>query len=787
LKRRILIPVDQVDRKPRKEQTSNPTTSNPNPVSKDLNQTNAFIPTPEEKETITMTDETYPTFDPSIFSGEKKNEEPKTWSLFGSESSPSKTSSTSTNDTGSDASDFQKSFQAYVTEKFTNNMAKLNQTATAATTTAPSVKAPQATTSGTGQVAARPNQPKSSFHNLFKFHNNGELTRGPIASGQHLVSKPVNEQTPREMTRLNGEPMAYVHYNKMHLHGAILQMGSSASNAQQPEGYDPALGVTGFLPQAIEFLQKAARSAKELKAKDQDGRPYQFGVITVLGGADHDKLTNGFVEKPTPGLVTALERLGLADVKNGYRHREDLRFVKFGVQVSPVVFNHLGYITGLEVSFSDTDAYGEGTHYIYLHRANDIGGGKSDHSLAEGRTQFQAKALSDEFAWWQAALELAGGKIGSVETTLGGTARIGRYALLHAKVARSLFSKDAVETILLDDADKVKNDYGSMAQEYRANFATTLLRTAFGTLSKRLNGVRLDLADREDLTQRRLRQLTCIESVLRTLFPGVPALDPMFMDLSDERTAIASQENITQAKQFTIHDPVQTNPAGPWSLNRRTRVTTASSFSFGEVSALALGQRNDEALERAREMFASARALATSREDILEAGGFCVLDIFAPAKALVEADKPITELMIETVSQVLANAFKQAGSDKVLVHCHKVRADLLPTPERVYIRLTEDQPAHNMLMVSTHDAGVREKRTILTDPNLDVIEDRHFAHVYAYARLFQQLIEGHERSNYRFAEEDASLLRAYYRHFYSNTFGSQPNLILGGSNRPLKK
>ena len=84
-----------------------------------------------------------------------------------------------------------------------------------------------------------------------------------------------------------------------------------------------------------------------------------------------------------------------------------------------------------------------------------------------------------------------------------------------------------VETILLDDADEVKNNYGSMAQEYRANFATTLLRTAFGTLSKRLNGVRLDLADRTDLTQRRLRQLTCIESVLRTLFPGVPALDPI--------------------------------------------------------------------------------------------------------------------------------------------------------------------------------------------------------------------------------------------------------------------
>ncbi len=74
LKRKILVPVDQVDRKPREAQTSNPTTSNPNPVSKDLNQKNAFIPTPEEKETITMTDETYPTFDPPSSQG-KKNEE----------------------------------------------------------------------------------------------------------------------------------------------------------------------------------------------------------------------------------------------------------------------------------------------------------------------------------------------------------------------------------------------------------------------------------------------------------------------------------------------------------------------------------------------------------------------------------------------------------------------------------------------------------------------------------------------------------------------------------------
>ena len=430
--------------------------------------------------------------------------------------------------------------------------------------------------------------------------------------------------------------------------------------------------------------------------------------------------------------------------------------------------------------------YGEGKHYIYLHRANDIGGGKSDHSLAEGRTQQQAKALSEEFAWWRAGLELAGGKIGSVESTLGGTARVGRYALLHAKIPRTVFSKDTVETILLDDADYVKNNIGNMAQEYRANFATTTLRAAYGSLSKRLNGVRIDLANRFDLDQRRLRQLTCIESVLRTLFHGVPALDPMFMDLSDERTAIASQENITEAKQFVIHDPVQNNPKGPWNLNRRTRVTTSASYSFGEISAMALGQRNEETIEQARELFGRARGLATSVEDMLEAGGFCVVDIYAP-RGSMGTGKPLTKNMIEMVGQVLANAFKQAGSDKVLVHCHSIRDELMPNADRVYVRLTEDQPAHNMLLVSTHDAGVREKRTILTDPKLDIIEDRHFAHVYAFARLFNQLIEGHEKSNYRFAEEDAALLRAFYRHFYSNAFGSQPNLLLGGSDRPLKK
>lgn len=753
IKRTVLIPLDQQsDDSPQIKASTQVADSNLK--SEDLFATNDFIPTEEEKEAMTMTDEKFPTFDTNLFGVDSTDSSEKdAWTLNLKE-----------------ASNKQSQIAEEFKEKFASYMDNYKQV----------VQQNQSSTEPTVNQKLTP-KIRSKFNDVYKFHNNGTLVRGPMAAGQHLVG-----EDGRVYAVSGSEPNGYVHHNNMHLHGASVQMGSSASNAQQDEGFDPNVGVHGFIPQAVEFLQKAASAATEIAKVDRDNRPHQFAVITVLGGSDHDKLTNSFDGDIEPGLIEALAHLGLAKIKKGYESTQNLRFVDFYVQLSPVLFNNLGYITALEVRFANTEVYGEGKHYIYLHRANDIGGGKSDHSLAEGRTQQQAKALSEEFAWWRAGLELAGGKIGSVESTLGGTARVGRYALLHAKIPRTVFSKDAVETILLDDADYVKNNIGNMAQEYRANFATTTLRAAYGSLSKRLNGVRIDLANRFDLDQRRLRQLTCIESVLRTLFHGVPALDPMFMDLSDERTAIASQENITDAKQFVIHDPVQNNPKGPWNLNRRTRVTTSTSYSFGEISAMALGQRNEETIEQARELFGRARGLATSVEDMLEAGGFCIVDIYTPRGSL-GTGKPLTKNMIEMVGQVLANAFKQAGSDKVLIHCHKIRDELMPTANRVYVRLTEDQPAHNMLLVSTHDAGVREKRTILTDPNLDIIEDRHFAHVYAFARLFNQLIEGHEKSNYRFAEEDAALLRAFYRHFYSNSFGSQPNLLLGGSDRPLKK
>ena len=730
----------------------------PEPV--DSNPDASFIPTKEEKETITMSDDSMPYLDTSLFSEAGDKDQVDT----------------------DDQIDWTKPMKRNQdSDLLKEKMKEFQFSAPTDVGEAHASEYQNSTPSGSSK------QVQVNQQNIFNFLHEGDPVRGPVASGQHLVVRSGQEHN---NLSIGGDAASYVHHNEMHLHGAIMQMGSSATNAQQPEGFDPALGVTGFIPQALEYLQKAARTAAAIQDKDGDERPYQFGVIAILGGSDHDKLTRSMAAEPTPGLVEALGQLGLVTIKNGYHQNKNLHFVKSHVNITPILFNNLGYVMALEVTFGKNQKLPDlptGTHYIYLHRANDIGGGKSDHSLREGRTGRQANALAEEFDWWQAALALAGGKIGSVETTLGGTARIGRYALLQAKVPRPLFSIDAVETVLLDDGAWVKNNLGNSVHEYRANFATTLLRSAYGSQSKRLNHVRLDLANREDPVQRRLRQTACIQTTLRNLFPGEPVVDPMFMDISDERTEILSQEDIIYAKQTVIYDPVATNPKGPWEMNRHTRVTVATSFSFGEIFNLALGNRTDETIEQARDMFEQARGLATSTEDVLEAGGFCILNVYVPTESLEESTDRITVNMIRQVQQALASAFKQAGSDKVLVHTHHVPGYSLPNAKRVYVRLTEYQAAHNMLMVSNEDAGAREQRTIMTDPNLDYIEKRHFSHVPGFARLFTQLIEGHEKSGYRYAEEDGHLLKAFYRHFYGNNFGNQPNLLLGGLNRPKKK
>ena len=89
------------------------------------------------------------------------------------------------------------------------------------------------------------------------------------------------------------------------------------------------------------------------------------------------------------------------------------------------LYNDNGKLIAFEVDLGNATKYGTGRHLLFLHPANDIGGGKSDESLTDGRLSFQASSLGREFEWWKAALEFGNGRIGSIETTLGGTTRLG--------------------------------------------------------------------------------------------------------------------------------------------------------------------------------------------------------------------------------------------------------------------------------------------------------------------------------------------------------------------------
>ena len=66
IKRTVLIPLDQQpDDSPQIEASTQVADSNLK--SEDLFATNDFIPTEEEKEAMTMTDEKFPTFDTNLF------------------------------------------------------------------------------------------------------------------------------------------------------------------------------------------------------------------------------------------------------------------------------------------------------------------------------------------------------------------------------------------------------------------------------------------------------------------------------------------------------------------------------------------------------------------------------------------------------------------------------------------------------------------------------------------------------------------------------------------------
>ena len=571
-----------------------------------------------------------------------------------------------------------------------------------------------------------------------------------------------------------GSTSDYVRYNEWHLNGATIWIGTSATGAVDKVGVDPASGVTGLIPQATKQIAELIRSSKELsngKAVDGDGRPYQFAVIAVLGGQDHKAICN------------AMEGL---EANKIYRPVFDHLGIK-GVAFRAALYNSMGDLFALEVTFANKEKYGHGRHIIFLHKANDIGGGKSDESLIEGRLSNQVSALSKEFDWWISGLERAGGKIGSIETTLGGTARIGRYALLASCVPRSLFAADAFEVVNLDSAEWVKENLPSQIQEYRSNFATTLLRTAWGKAGARLHGVPIVLVNRFDRSMIRTRRMRANIATLRHMFLGNSKLDLLQGDISDERIAIQREQAITENKFMTIHDTKKNSKVGPWEQQRRIRLSTSISLTPSKVLSLAQGDDPTLAKDVAETVLERVRGLATSQNDALPSGGFTVVDALIPTKLLEQTGNVITKNVVSKAIETIAVGLRSSGIDKPLINLYKVPEPLCAGVDDIIVQFSEDQPGTNILIVSTDDIDTHSKRTIMSNPNLRAIDNPTVSTVFAFGRLLGRMVTAHLESKYHHCEDDGALIHAFHRHYYGGNYGNRPNLLVGGTDRIRKK
>ena len=571
-----------------------------------------------------------------------------------------------------------------------------------------------------------------------------------------------------------GSTSDYVRYNEWHLNGATIWIGTSATGAVDKVGVDPASGVTGLIPQATKQISELIRSSKELsngKAVDGDGRPYQFAVIAVLGGQDHKAICNAMEGLEANKIYRPVfERLGIK-----------------GVAFRAALYNSMGDLFALEVTFANKEKYGHGRHLIFLHKANDIGGGKSDESLIEGRLSNQVSALSKEFDWWISGLERAGGRIGSIETTLGGTARIGRYALLASCIPRSLFAADAFEVVNLDSAEWVKENLPSQIQEYRSNFATTLLRTAWGKAGARLHGVPIVLVNRFDRSMIRTRRMRSNIATLRHMFLGNTKLDLLQGDISDERIAIQREQAITENKFMTIHDTKKNSKFGPWEQQRRIRLSTSIRLTPSKVLSLAQGEDPTLAQDVAGTVLERVRGLATSQNDALPAGGFTVVDALIPTRLLEQTGNVITKNVVSKAIETIAIGLRSSGVDKPLINIYKVPDPLCADIDDIIVQFSEDQPGTNILIVSTDDVETHSKRTIMANPNLRAIDNPTVSTVFAFGRLLGRMVTAHRESKYHHCEDDGALIHAFHRHYYGGNYGNRPNLLVGGTDRIRKK
>ena len=601
-----------------------------------------------------------------------------------------------------------------------------------------------------------------------------DSTTGPI-DGFHVQSGNDEQYLP-----VRGSIFEHVETLNMHLHGLVIRTGTTATGADRNPETDATGRVFGLIPESIAFLRKMALNAYELNSGnekpnlDSEERPFQFAVVNVLGREDHARVVRSLqlARNKSDELHLVLENAG----------------APAGTKISTILYNDAGQPIAFGVKFPDSqfmsmtrDGPKAAQHIIYLHSTKAIGGGKSDEKLADGELPFECRSMAKEFEWWMAALAVTGGKIGGMDSTIGGTARTARYAMLVAGLQPQMFAQGAMESMGVDRGDWVQNNLTSEKQEYRANLATTLLRSAYGEAGKRLRGIDIELIDRQDFESKLAREIRSTTALLRTLFMGHPDLMPIKGDISDEIWSRNREQRITEHEWMSIVDKIERKK---WSMSRRTELTTSRNMSFSDIEKMANGEGSGHLKEKVQTMMIDMRYLITEKPYLVTNGGFATLTFYVPGE---RASDRLSDNLIIRSCELLASGITSMGVPKVLTR-------ILPAPKRsirgnsVLVTLSEEHAGTNILMASNSASGTHDRRTIIQNHKLKEGQRKSpkRKRTYSYRVILDGIVKAHELSGLSSCVKDAELIRAYYRYVYGGEYGLS-KVEVGGSNRPVEK
>lgn len=595
-----------------------------------------------------------------------------------------------------------------------------------------------------------------------KFQQIQIANRAPHGRGVHIHHP---NEGGLEANHAFGDVSDYVQHYDLGIHGAIIQLGTSASHAGARPSKDDTGKVRGTIPRAVKTLRQLSLSAANINPKnvDDDGRPFQFAIVSVLGREDHKRIIRQ-LQSNDPILMDIIGAAG----------------APAGTKIRSLLTNDIGDTFCLSVEFPDP-AFRVGgqtpRHLIFLHSTRAEGGGKSDVKLTDGTLGFEMSCLSKEYTWWINGLERVNGVIGSLESTLGGTSRVSKYAMLRAMVPRHLFAKESFESINIDTCRYVKDNYPTSEHEYRQNFASTMLRTVYGRFGYAYRGIRVELSDRGDLVARDMRDLRASLAILRQHFLGVPQLEVIRGDISDEYWGRMVQEHITDSKYTTIVDPTT---KAEFPEHRSVSLGTGTRISLGVMRQWGMGQSTDQAGDIAERILEQIRGYISSIPSTVTAGGFLTLIGYCEEAQL----ESISQSMYTQAMETFSKAFKSLGVQKVMLQLVPIPEGLGPGSDSIVVHVFEDMGTTNVLGIAMEDVKTHERRLIIQNPhvNENTKTTNWDSGVLALGRLFRLSIDAHEASQQHDCVFDGQVIEAYHRHWYSGNYGSCPKFWLGGSN-----